>query len=219
MLSTVGFRFIQTGYRAVWREMQKYGGSFWNFSDPLHIAQFNRNDSLELIETPMESMGIKLAEGIAQTIYQETGGIPNYIQHYCSVIVSEAQFHNNKEIDKKVFGFIDGSPNFDRIVMNSIHQNIRFPKEKLIVYFAANSHKDNFSIFQILDFCRKQKIDTILYDDIRKSMDILIKMGFVQPAGQDHYRLIAPITKKALRKRNIDRNLAETVKTLKTLHD
>jgi hypothetical protein len=220
MLSTVGYRFIQTGYRAVWQEMQKNEGSFWNFSDPLHIAQFNKSDSLELIEKPLKNMGIKLVNGVAQTIYQETGGIPNYIQHYCSVIVSEAQPHTNKEIDKKIFGIIDGSPNFDRIVMNSIHQNIRFPKEKLIAYFAANSDKENFSIFQILDFCKNQKINTILYDDIRKSMDILIKMGFVQPTGQDLYRLIAPITKKALRKRNIDKNLAETVKILKTAaHD
>jgi hypothetical protein len=219
MLTTVGYRFIQTGYRAVWREMQKNEGSFWNFSDPLHIAQFNRNDSLELIERPMENMGIKLADGIAHAIYQETGGIPNYIQHYCSVIVSEAQINNKKEVDRNIFGIIDGSPNFDRIVMNSIHQNIRLPEEKLIAYVAAISKKDNFSIFQILDFCKKQKIDNLLYDDIRKNIDILIKMGFVQPVGQDLYRLIAPITKKALRKRNIDKNLAETVKTLKTGHD
>jgi hypothetical protein len=220
MLTTVGYRFIQTGYRAVWREMQNHKGSFWNFSDPLHIAQFNKNDSLELIEKPMESMGIQLSNGVTQAIYQETGGIPNYIQHYCTVIVSEAQFHDFRKIDKKIFGIIDGSPNFDRIVMNSIHQNIRFPEEKLIAYFAANNNKDNFSIFQILDFCKSQKIDTILYDDIRKSMDILIKMGFVQTAGEDLYRFIAPITKKALRKRNIDKNLAETVKILKTTtHD
>lgn len=215
MLSTVGYRFIQTGYRAVWKEMQKNEGSFWNFSDPLHIAQFNKNDSLRLIETPLQNMGIQLADGMAQVIYQETGGIPNYIQHYCSTIVAEADFKNQTKIEKRIFGIIDGSPNFDRIVMNSIHQNIRFPREKLIAYFAAIHKKDQFSIHQILGFCSEQKIN-ILYEDIRKSIDILIKMGFVQSVGEDLYRFIAPIIKKALRKRNIDKNLAETVKSLQT---
>jgi hypothetical protein len=214
MLSTVGYRFIQTGYRAVWREMQNYEGNFWNFSDPLHIAQFNKDDSLELITKPMENMGITLKDGVAQRIYQETGGIPNYIQHYCSVIISEAGSYN-KKIDKSIFGMIDGSPNFDRIVMNSIHQNIRHPYEKLIVYFAAYESKRNFSIFQILNFCKGQKIDDLLYSDIRKSMDILIKMGFVQTVGEDLYRFIAPIIIKALRKRNIEKNLAEAVKAVK----
>lgn len=219
MLHSVGYRFIQTGYRAVWEEMQKHQGNFWNFSQALHIAQFNKEDSMELIERPMESMKIKLNEGIARAIYQETGGIPNYIQHYCSVIVSEAQFNNIRTIDRHIFGKIDGAPDFDRIVMNSIHQNIRSLTEKLIAYFAASTKKDNFTIYQILAFCKKNKIERILYENLRKSIDILIKMGFVQPVGEDSYRFIAPIITKALGKRNLDRMLIETVNELKSAND
>lgn len=216
LLSTVGYRFIQTGYRAVWREMQNIKSNFWNFSRPLPLAQFNKNDSLELIEKPMANMGITLAPSISPRIYEETGGIPNYMQHYCSVAVSKAE-SLHKRIDEQIFGISDGDISFDRIVMNSFHQNVREPFERLILYIVTFENLERFSIHQILASCKKWDLNFVSFDDINERLNVLKVMGFVQPVGEDLYRVIAPIIIKALRKRNIEKKLDEVVKTIKLI--
>lgn len=213
-LSDVGYRIIMAGYKSVWREAQNQPSPLWNFAHPLYIAQFNKDDSLTLIKNPMLSMGIELDDSVVARIYSETGGIPNYMQHYCSVIVSEFMKTEDKITDD-VFDAIHSHPNFDTVVMNAFHENVRESLGKFVSYYAASINRQDFTINELIKFARTKDIKHLDYVHLRSSLDYLVTMGFLQTVGETTYRFVAPIILYQLRARDLEFNLDNVIRELK----
>jgi len=214
-LPDMRYRVIMAGYKSVWRETQRQSGPLWNLAHPLYIAQFGKEDSLALIQKPMNSLGIELEDGIAARIYKDTGGIPNYMQHYCSVIVSEF-ISKGKKIAGDIFDSIHSHPDFDTIVMSAFHENVQEPLGKFISYHLASINIQDFTINELIKFARTKGIKHLDYDHLRSSLDYLVTMGFVQTAGESTYRFVAPIILDQLRKRDLKSNLNSVISELKS---
>ncbi len=214
-LSENGYRVIMAGYRSIYLETQKHDSLLWNYTDSMFISQFTKDDSNILIKEPLKSMGIKIPSSVVARIYNETSGIPNYIQHYCRVIVKKAS-KSGARIKPDIFEEIYLDREFDHLIMKCFDQNIESPIEKLIFYYAAKFNRKLISIRDIKDFLGehglKNKVST---KKIRNTFLYISTMGYIQSATRDSYRISAPIILNQLRQRTLESEISENIEKIR----
>jgi hypothetical protein len=82
-------RFIFAGFRELLQETSRQDSPFYNFTKPLRLREFSREDAAAMIINPLENMRVRLVrrDEIVDRIYDQTSGQPNLIQFYCAYLV------------------------------------------------------------------------------------------------------------------------------------
>lgn len=186
-------RYIFAGFRDAQREAHEITSPLYNFSQPLYLNEFSRQQARDLILTPMESLRIHVnnPEDVVGRIYEETAGYPNLIQYYCMVLLRNIEQKEVREREIGVNSLIDvfNDTGFKNHLLSSFIQNTH-NREKAIVYAllrnAENRWRRGFTQEFIDASLRKQNIHFSLLE-IDTACSVLKTAGFLQQVGREYF--------------------------------
>jgi hypothetical protein len=183
-------QFVVAGYRETRDALNNQQSPFFNFANPLQLNEFRTKDAEELIATPMDNLGvtIKNKDEIVKRIIGETGGHPNLIQYYCSVLLAKLDQTGRREIASEDLIDVYNDANFRRHLIDSFVENTS-NLEKAIVYALLLDKK------RIEQGFKKEYIDAVLrrngieMDSTRlaRACDTLVLAGTFQQKEQEFF--------------------------------
>lgn len=183
-------QFVIAGYRETRDALNNQQSPFYNFAHSLQLTEFLTQDAAELIAKPMDHLGvtIKNKDEIVKRIIGETGGHPNLIQYYCSVLLAKLDKTGRREIATDDLIDVYNDASFRRHLIDSFIENTT-NLEKAIVYALLLDKK------KIEQGFTKTYIDALLnrngiqVDSARlaKACDTLVLSGTFQQKGQEFF--------------------------------
>jgi hypothetical protein len=194
-------RFIFAGFRDALQEAHEITSPQYNFSQPLYLSEFSRQQAKDLILKPMESLRIHVnnSDDVVGRIYAETAGYPNLIQYYCMVLVRTVEQNEVREIGINSLIDVYNDTGFKNHLLSSFTQNTR-NQEKAIVYaLLKNSGKPwerGFTQEFIDASLRRQNIQLSLLE-IDTACSVLKTAGFLQQVGREYF-FASPVFVKIL---------------------
>ena len=128
-------RFIFAGFRELLQETSRQDSPFYNFTKPLRLREFSREDAAAMIINPLENMRVRLVrrDEIVDRIYDQTSGQPNLIQFYCAYLVDLLERSGARSIAPADLEGVHGDENFRAFLANTFMDNT-VHLEKAIVF-------------------------------------------------------------------------------------
>jgi hypothetical protein len=119
-------RIFLAGFRKVMEVKRSMEAPNFNFTTLLELPLFNREETYGMVTTPLERLGIGVANtDLPAAIYRETGGHPELIQIHCAAVVRYFQ------TSKKVPSGTD--------LLTEVFDNEEY-KQKVLGTFLANTN-------------------------------------------------------------------------------
>ncbi len=149
-------RFIFAGFRKLKKAAESVENPLFNFGQIRELEPFTRSETYEMITTPLIRLGIKIDETTKETIYDETGGLPELIQIFCAAIV---EFYNKE----------DRPPDSGEL-SREIADSMEF-KSKIGTSFLANSNSlEQLVCYLMVQDAREKNASQIEFtiDEVRK---------------------------------------------------
>ncbi len=193
-------RFVIAGFREVLNAFSDQNSPLYNFANPLRLKEFSRDETTNLILAPMESLGVHFERRneVVDRIYDETGGQPNLIQHYCSILVENMDRRKERTISIDNLSHVYKDEDFRAFVLNTFMDNTSH-LEKALVYVmlldagekSQAATKERFSLEDMDIALQKRGIDIVL-SDLENSCRQLELAGIFAKQGI-HYHFATPV--------------------------
>jgi hypothetical protein len=194
-------RYIFAGFRDAQHEAHEINSPLYNFSQPLYLNEFSRQQAKDLILKPMENLRIHISnpDDVVGRIYQETAGYPNLIQYYCMILVRKVEQQKEREIGIDSLIDVYSDTGFKNHLLSSFIQNTQ-NREKAIVYAllkkADNLWQRGFTQEAIDASLRRYNINLSLVE-IDTACSVLKTAGFLQQVGREYF-FASPVFVKVL---------------------
>lgn len=128
-------RFIFAGFRELLNESSRHDSPFFNFTKPLRLKEFSREDAAAMIILPLENLRVRLdsREEMVSRIFELTSGQPNLIQFYCSYLVDKLERSDERRLSPADLEGFHSDENFRAFLTNTFMDNTDH-LEKAIVF-------------------------------------------------------------------------------------
>jgi len=199
-------RFVIAGFRELLNAFSDQNSPLYNFANPLRLKEFSRDETTNLILSPMESLGVHFERRneVVDRIYDETGGQPNLIQYYCSILIENLDRRKERSISPENLSHVYHDEDFRAFVLNTFMDNTSH-LEKALVYAVLLEASDNdrvtaeerFAMEDIDNALQSRGID-ILLGDLESSCRQLELAGIFAKQGI-HYHFATPVFPDVLR--------------------
>lgn len=184
-------RYIFAGFRDALHEAHELTSPQYNFSQPMYLSEFSRQQARDLILKPMESLRIHVSnpEDVVGRIYQETAGYPNLIQYYCMVLIRKIEQEGGREIGVNSLIDVYHDTGFKNHLLSSFIQNTQNREKALVYALLKNSGRPwekGFTQEFIDASLRRQNIHFSLLE-IDTACSVLKTAGFLQQKGREYF--------------------------------
>jgi hypothetical protein len=183
-------QFVFAGYRETRDALNNQRSPFYNFATALELTEFLTQDAADLITLPMANLGVTIRnkDEIVKRIISETGGHPNLIQYYCSVLLAMMDKTGRREIAPENLIDVYNDANFRRHLIDSFVYNTS-NLEKAIVYALLLDQKRielGFTKPYIDALLNRYRIP-VTSSQLAKACDTLALSGTFQQKGQEYF--------------------------------
>ena len=192
-------RVFFAGFRKVIAVKQSLSAPLFNFTTPIELPLFTRQETVEMVTKPLERLGIRVPTELSETIYQETTGHPELIQLHCKLIIQFLKDHNRIPTGADLFTEVFNDAEYKQKVLGTFLANTN-AYEELLCYLliadsenAANQMEYEFGHQEVNRVLKEQDI-TLELRDIHGVINNLKVSGIVTPVVGPHerFRFSAP---------------------------
>jgi hypothetical protein len=191
-------QLIFSGFREAQRELADPASPFNFTSTLLTLSNLKYSQATDLIESPMDSLGVKIAsrDQVIQRIYKETAGHPNFIQHYCLTLMRDLDDEGTRILTPEHLTRLGDDESFRVRVLETFVFNTN-DLEKAVAY--AVSDREQFSVEDVDRQMKRRRIfiETRHLEDACRKLEAL---GVWQRTGND-YQFAIPVFPQLLRER------------------
>ena len=191
-------QLIFSGFREAQRELADPASPFNFTSTLLTLSNLKYPQAADLIESPMDSLGVKIAnrDQVIQRIYKETAGHPNFIQHYCLTLMRDLDDEGTRTLTPEHLTRLGDDESFRVRVLETFVFNTN-DLEKAVAY--AVSDREQFSVEDVDRQMKRRRIfiETRHLEDACRKLEAL---GVWQRTGND-YQFAIPVFPQLLRER------------------
>lgn len=165
-----GCRIFMAGFRKTLEAKEKQNTPIFNFTAAHRLRPFTREETQEMVTTPLSVMGINLSkEEIIPSIYRESAGYPELIQMFCSELISFFEQERKVPDATKLLSHIFGTQNFEQSVVGSFMANTNSIEELLCYLLMEEQNKSSISI-ETFEF--GYEMASKLFDRVDLSLDV-----------------------------------------------
>jgi hypothetical protein len=128
-------RVFFAGFRRVMSERQSLGSPLFNFTKPIELQGFSREETYEMVVKPLAHLGLEVADtDLPIHIYLTTAGHPEHIQICCAELIRFYE-ENNDQLPKpeELVRRVMDSTEYKQKVMGAFLSNTN-PFEELLCY-------------------------------------------------------------------------------------
>jgi len=206
-------RIFFAGFRRVMSERQNLGSPLFNFTRPIELQGFSREETYEMVVKPLSHLGIDVEHSDLPThIYLTTAGQPEHIQIFCAELISFYEENNRIPQAEDLVRRVMDSTEYKQKVRGAFLSNTNSYEELLcylLIAEAESSGQHQWYEFGPLDVNRVLKTvgKVIPLRDIMSLSANLMVSGIIQrvPGDSiDRYRFSSPLLMEYLS--NLDLN-------------
>lgn len=195
-------RFISAGFRRAMEASTNKVSPFYNLMIPVRLGRLSMDDVQEMIVAPMSQLGITISEpeGVVKRIYQETAGLPNYVQFYCKTLVSQLACNGQDTINTNTLTHIQDNINFRNFVLNTFMSNTELLEQAIVYAIIGEGEvtaQKKFDEHAIQGFLKKRNV-SLPFDQIDHACRNLEMAGVFNQINAD-YAFAVPIFQHMLR--------------------
>jgi Cdc6-like AAA superfamily ATPase len=211
---------IFSGYEMLFHETQRLNSPLYNFCQTIQLDKLKEKDALDLITSPMESIGIQYQNPEDRAlILRHTGGHPNLLQFACKYLVEKIEEHED-ESDRRMIARQDiedffRSFEYESYVINDFYSFFTpdiNPIEKLIVLLPlVDSSAEVISANELKKLLLANQIEIPVGELLFHLANLTLRFLFIAEAG-GKYRFALPTFPEILRRRN---NLSDLIQEAK----
>jgi hypothetical protein len=195
-------RFIAAGFRLAMAESTNPNSPLFNLMTPIRLGRMPVSDVEKMVLTPLTQLGIQVDDEaqVISRIYQETAGLPNYVQYYCHHLLANLTETGADTITLNHVKGIQENLAFRDFVLNTFMANTGL-LEQAIVYAIVEEGKTavlpSFTERQIHNFLKTRKL-SLPFDQIDSACRLLEMAGVFNREGAE-YRFAVPLFQTLLR--------------------
>jgi hypothetical protein len=196
-------RFIMAGFRRPLNEVFNEGSPLFNMVDTIQLSKLPHREVYRMVTLPMERLRITIhnKEGVVNRIFQETAGLPNYIQFYCNTLLEQLDQKNSTVISEEDLAAVYEDVEFRDFILETFNANTT-ASEKALVYVLILEggdplSKKSFGMRELDGFLKKNKL-ILRLDELERSCKNLVIAGVFNEVGQ-HYEFALPLLPTMLR--------------------
>lgn len=202
-------RFILAGFRLPMRDVFDQKKSLHHMVDTINLGKLKYDDVYKMVTQPMEKLRITFQnrESVVNRIHRETAGLPNYVQFYCSTLLSRLDTRKDNVLSEEDLAAVYEDREFRDFILETFMNNTE-PVEKALVFAmileGSNSvNQKTYSMRTINGFLKRHKLDLTL-EQLDGTLQRLEVAGVIDQVGQD-YEFSIPLLIKLLRSaRNVE---------------
>ena len=156
-------RFIAAGFRLAMDASINPNSPLYNLMTPIRLGRLPVADVEHMVLSPLQRMGIQVEDPaqVVARIYNETAGLPNYVQHYCHILLEQLIENGQRMVKSDDITTVQGNPAFRDFVLNTFMANTDL-LEQAIVYAIIDEGETavlpNFTERHIHSFLKNRKL-------------------------------------------------------------
>lgn len=196
-------RFIMAGFVKSMRAYTNDKTAFFNLSTVKDIGSLDEEAVRRMVLVPMQQLGVKFPDpdAVVSQIYRETGGLPNYVQHYCSILLNHLDRSKTSELTVDDIPVVYSNRVFRDSIVETFEGNNEL-LEQIIVYALVaegedGARHDRFNEKHIDGFLRKRDLN-FRRESLRHACGNLVRSGVLHDEGKGDYRFAVPLLRHAL---------------------
>jgi hypothetical protein len=117
--------FCFAGFRQTLKAVEDVNNPLYNFTSPERIQPFQRPETFEMVESPMENLGVPVTTaGLADLIHRESGGQPELIQYMCNKVLEIFSETNRVVTPDELSGRLTLDGKFESTIFRQFTQNL-----------------------------------------------------------------------------------------------
>ena len=202
-------RFILAGFRQPMRDVFNQKKSLHHMVDTMNLGKLKYDDVSMMVMQPMEKLRITIRgrESVINRIYRETAGLPNYVQFYCSTLLSQLDARRDNVLSEEDLAAVYEDHEFRSFILETFMTNTE-PVEQAMVFAMIQEggqgvNQRSYSMKTINGFLKKHKLDLTL-EQLDSTLNNLEVAGVIDQVGQD-YEFSIPLLIRLLRSaRNVE---------------
>ncbi len=156
-------RFIAAGFRLSMDASINPNSPLYNLMTPVRLSRLPFVDVEKMVLLPLQRLGIQVDNSaqVVERIYSETAGLPNYVQHYCHILLEQLVGNGRRVVGSEDITAVQENPTFRDFVLNTFMANTDL-LEQAIVYAIIDEGETavlpNFTERHIHNFLKNRKL-------------------------------------------------------------
>lgn len=128
-------RLLAAGYRLSADATTNEQSPFYSILTPVWLKPLSQTAVYQMLTEPFHQLGLRLdqPEAFATRIFEETNGLPNYVQHYCKSLFAQAVWQPDQPITEEMITAVHQQPDYLAFLLNTFMANADLV-EQTIVY-------------------------------------------------------------------------------------
>jgi hypothetical protein len=216
-------RVFFAGFRQVMKEKQSLGSPLFNFTRPVELQGFSREEAFEMVVKPLAHLGIDVTHtDLPRHIYATTAGQPEHIQIFCAELINLYESTGKMPDTVALVNRVRDSADYKQKVMGAFLSNTN-PYEELLCYLlmaeAEHSGQHQWYDFGPVDVDRVLRTTgkVIPLRDIMSLLVNLMVSGVIQRVpGEsiERYRFSSPMLMSYMSHLNLDFCIQKALDTI-----
>jgi hypothetical protein len=135
-------RVFFAGFRKVMEVQRSMESPLFNFTTPIELPLFTRQETRDMVNKPLERLGIPVATtDLPEVIYRETAGHPELIQIHCAEIIRFVEDHGHVPTGADLLTDVFNNEEFKQKVLGAFLANTNVLEELLCYLLTADADK------------------------------------------------------------------------------
>ncbi|MCK4763325.1 MAG: hypothetical protein KAW12_14095 [Candidatus Aminicenantes bacterium] len=201
-------QFIFSGFQELFKQQRDIENPLYNFCEEIELGPLEKEAALELITSPMESIGVQYKNlEDRELILRYTGCHPNLLQFFCKKLIENVEKHHRSKERRTIFKediekLYDTK--YEEYIMNDVYMFSTLNNiEKLILLLLVEDRlrrRNTFSVNWIKSKLANEGIE-IPIDDIGRYLRNLVQRFIMVDRGGGNYNFALDVFPEILRKR------------------
>lgn len=211
---------VFSGYETLFHETRRLNSPLYNFCQTIQLDRLKEKDALDLITSPMESIGIQYQNPDDRAlILRHTGCHPNLLQFACKYLVEKIAEHTEASerriIARQNIEDFFGSFEYENYIINDFYSFFTpdiNPIEKLLVLLPLADHSiDIISENELKRLLMAHQIEIPVGELMFHLANLTLRFLFIAESG-GKYRFALPTFPAIIRRRNNLNDLIQEAK-------
>jgi AAA domain-containing protein len=181
-------RIFLAGFRRTREAAQSTKTPLFNFTAPVPLTRFTREETVEMITRPLRLLGLDtVTSDLPTAVHRETGGQPELVQIFGTEIVSSAEFGSKLPATSEILSKVLEGKLFEEKVLSTFLSNTT-PYEELLCYLLIDDwrrgrkpmHEFEFG-YGVMEALLKSKHLQLRMGELRNIATNLEMAGVISP--------------------------------------
>jgi hypothetical protein len=205
-------RVFFAGFRRVMSEREMVSSPLFNFTRPIYLGGFSREETYEMVVRPLSHLGIDVTHtDLPPHIHASTAGHPEHIQVFCAELIRSYEETHKLPQEAELITRVMDSPQYKQKVMGAFLSNTNL-FEELLCYLlmeeSINSGQHQWYEFRPADVDRVFKTVGVMIPlrgimSMMKNLSVSGITKIIPGAGAENYRFSSPLLIEYLRELNL----------------